>query len=88
MMKGLSIIGTAAMFMVGGGILIHGIPGAEEFIHDLAQSTSAIPVIGGLMEAAGSTLLGALAGIIAGALVFVGVTIASRVFRTIKAKRA
>lgn len=27
MMKTLSVIGTAAMFIVGGGILTHGIPG-------------------------------------------------------------
>ena len=29
LMKSLSVIGTAAMFMVGGGILAHGIPGIE-----------------------------------------------------------
>lgn len=33
LMKGLSIFGTAAMFLVGGGILVHGIP----FIHHLLE---------------------------------------------------
>src|SRR3546814_6531726 len=31
LMKALSIAGTAAMFLVGGGILLHGIPGAEHY---------------------------------------------------------
>ena len=30
LMKALSIVGTAAMFMVGGGILVHGLPGSHE----------------------------------------------------------
>src|SRR5829696_8468093 len=36
MMKAISVLGTAAMFMVGGGILVHGIPGAEAFLHRIA----------------------------------------------------
>ena len=32
LMKGLSIAGTAAMFLVGGGILVHGIPGLHDWI--------------------------------------------------------
>src|SRR3546814_9218337 len=35
LMKALSIAGTAAMFLVGGGILLHGIPGAEHYIGEL-----------------------------------------------------
>ena len=63
LMKALSILGTAAMFLVGGGILVHGIPGMEGFIHHL-------------LEGAGKTgemLLGiatdGVVGIIAGAIV-------------------
>ena len=33
LMKGLAVVGTAAMFLVGGGILTHGMPGAHELIH-------------------------------------------------------
>ena len=36
LMKALSVVGTAAMFLVGGGILAHGIPGAEALIARLA----------------------------------------------------
>ncbi|MDE1153389.1 MAG: DUF808 domain-containing protein [Micavibrio sp.] len=34
-MNTLSVVGTVAMFMVGGGILLHGIPAAEELLHPL-----------------------------------------------------
>ena len=78
LMKLLSIAGTAAMFMVGGGILIHGIPMAQNFIEHLAQSTSAVPGFGGILEVLTSSLFNALAGIVAGALALGGVAIAGR----------
>lgn len=84
LMKSLSILGTAAMFMVGGGILMHGIPGAEEFMHDLAHSAGSIPAIGGVLEALTPTLVNAVAGIVAGALVLAGVTVATRLYRKVR----
>ena len=36
MMRGLSVAGTAAMFLVGGGIIAHGIPALHQAVHDLA----------------------------------------------------
>jgi predicted DNA repair protein MutK len=84
LMKGLSIVGTAAMFMVGGSILTHGIPGAEEFIHKTASVISAIPGIGGLLEAVAPTLLNALVGIVAGAVTLAVVTVSQRAFRIFK----
>ena len=84
LMKGLSIVGTIAMFMVGGGILMHGIPGAHEWIERLAHGAGAIPGVGGLLETVLPTLLGVLVGILAGALVLVGVTVARRLLRMIK----
>lgn len=83
LMKGLSIAGTVAMFMVGGGILTHGTPGAHDLIHHLAQGFGAIPGIG-LLEWVVPTLLDALAGLLAGALILVGTMLARRVFRTFK----
>ncbi len=84
MMKSLSIIGTAAMFLVGGGILTHGIPGAEEFIHHLAQDAGAVPGAGGVLELLVPSLLNMAAGIVAGAIVLVAVTFGSRGYRTIR----
>ena len=37
LMKLLSVVGTAAMFLVGGGIVTHGIPGAHDVIHHIVH---------------------------------------------------
>jgi uncharacterized protein len=88
LMKGLSVVGTAAMFMVGGGILTHGLPGAHDLIHGIAHKTSAIPVIGGAIESLTPTLLDALTGILAGAIALALVTVAARIFGAMKGKPA
>ncbi len=36
LMRGLSVAGTAAMFLVGGGIIAHALPAFHAFLHDLA----------------------------------------------------
>ncbi len=87
LMKGLSIVGTVAMFMVGGGILTHGIPGAHDLSHRLAHGAGAVPSVGGLLETVLSTLLDVLVGIIAGALVLVGVKVTGKFLRMIKGSR-
>lgn len=61
LMKTLSVVGTAAMFMVGGGILSHGLPAVEGWIHHAAEWV-ANPVL----SAVTPTLLNALFGIVAG----------------------
>lgn len=83
LMKGLSIVGTAAMFLVGGGILTHGLPGAHELILHAASTASAIPGIGGVLQVLATALLDALAGMVAGAVVLAGVTVAGRAWRGI-----
>ena len=84
LMKLLAIVGTAAMFMVGGGILMHGIPVAHHFIEYLAQSANVVPSIGGMLEVLASSLLNALAGIASGALVLAGATIVGQVYDRFK----
>lgn len=81
LMKTLSVVGTIAMFLVGGGILMHGIPGAATFTHDLAHSATA-----GLPGALGSafgwiapTLVNGLAGVVAGALALGLITLIQRI---------
>jgi predicted DNA repair protein MutK len=78
LMKSLSVIGTAAMFMVGGGILTHGIPGAHDGIHHLAIAAG--PVLGALVP----TLADATTGIVAGALVLVAVMGGSKVMHALR----
>ena len=62
LMKALSIAGTAAMFLVGGGILVHGVPALHHGVEDLAHHTGALS---GLV----TTLLNALVGTIVGAII-------------------
>ena len=66
LMKSLAVIGTAAMFMVGGGILTHGIPPVH---HAIAQAAEASGVAGGIVALA----LDVLFGIAGGALALLGV---------------
>ena len=82
LMKGLSIVGTVAMFMVGGGILIHGIFGASELMPHFAYSGTGI--IGSIVNIGAPVLLNILTGIVAGAAVLLGVTAAKRIFQMVK----
>ena len=63
LMKTLSIVGTAAMFLVGGGILLHGLPMAHHWVESANQ---ALPTIAWLWP----SLIGAAVGIAAGILLF------------------
>ncbi|MGE7957881.1 DUF808 domain-containing protein [Pseudomonas sp. NPDC089530] len=82
MMKSLSVIGTAAMFMVGGGILTHGVPALHHGIETItARTAEAIGGVSLLMP----TLLNAVAGIVAGAVVLVVVSLAGKLWRSVKA---
>ena len=65
LMKALSVAGTAAMFLVGGGILTHGIAALHLRIEGLAQMAGAIG--GGLVAFLTPLVLDGLAGVIAGA---------------------
>jgi len=84
LMKFLSVAGTLAMFMVGGGILTHGVPGAHDIIHHAAEAVHGVPAIGGVLAAVTPTLLDAIAGVVAGAIVLAVVTIAGRILRSFK----
>jgi len=69
LMKTLAVVGTAAMFLVGGGILVHGLPGAEPLLHTCAAAVRGLPGIGALLAALAPTLVNLLVGIVAGGLV-------------------
>ncbi len=67
LMKALSVVGTAAMFLVGGGILVHGIP----FLHRLGEGLNLVAAVA----------LDGAAGLLAGALALAGVMLAQRAMR-------
>jgi len=81
LMKTLSVVGTAAMFLVGGGILVHGIPGSHDFVHAVVHATETLPGVGGALAMLAPLLINALTGIIAGAVILAAVSIARRLFR-------
>ena len=78
LMKLLSVVGTVAMFMVGGGILTHGLPGAHDLIDHAAEAVAAAPVAGPLLAFAAPSTLNAVAGVIAGALALAVVSLLGR----------
>ena len=86
LMKSLSVIGTAAMFMVGGGILTHGIPAAHHLIEQLAASAAGLPALGSVLSVLTAPLLNGLAGIVAGALVLALVSGAQRIWMMLKSR--
>jgi predicted DNA repair protein MutK len=78
LMKFLSIVGTAAMFLVGGGILVHSI----EIIHhatDSLMSALGVP-LEGLVAALVPVLVEGTVGLIAGALVLAVVALVAKVW--------
>jgi len=63
LMKALSVAGTAAMFLVGGGILVHGLPALGHAVEGWATAT------GGVFGTLGSMGVNAGVGLVAGAIV-------------------
>jgi uncharacterized protein len=74
LMKALSIAGTAAMFLVGGGIVVHGVPVLRHALEALAKGAgSALQPLAEMLGNAGF-------GIVAGALVLTVVTLGKKLF--------
>ncbi len=85
LMKGLAVAGTAAMFLVGGGILVHGILPLHHAIEGLAAGAAALRGLGPLHLVI-PLLLNAATGVVAGGLVVAVVSGARRLMssRTIR----
>ncbi len=73
MMKGLSIVGTAAMFLVGGGILTHGFPAIHHWVEGFTSGQYS------LLTSIISLSTDAVVGILAGAAVLAVVTLVNRI---------
>ena len=77
MMKTRSVVGTAAMFLVGGGTLTHGVP----VVHDWIEGVGAAAGSAGF---AVPMLLNGVAGIIAGAVVLAVVSVVGKIWKAVK----
>jgi predicted DNA repair protein MutK len=81
LMKALSVLGTIAMFMVGGGILMHGVPALHHLVDSAAAAAGGVPGVGAVLKAVTPTVIDALAGLVAGAIALVVVTLGTRLFK-------
>ena len=88
LMKFLSVAGTAAMFLVGGGILVHGIAPLAHAIEGLAERATAFGGLGGVLHALLPLLANAVVGLVAGALVLAAVHAAKRFMPARKSRPA
>lgn len=84
LMKALSVVGTAAMFLVGGGILSHGWPWAHHVIQAATQSLSSLGSVGPALAVVTPTLLDGLLGIAAGAVCLLLVTLSSKLWQQLR----
>ncbi|MFN0127644.1 MAG: DUF808 domain-containing protein [Verrucomicrobiales bacterium] len=69
LMKTLSVLGTAAMFLVGGGIVAHGIPAVHHAVEHAADWVRSGAGLGGVGAGLSAALLNGVVGLVAGALV-------------------
>jgi hypothetical protein len=77
LMKFLSVAGTAAMFLVGGGILAHGIPWIEHWVKGIANR-GGLSGIEALAAAMTPMLTNLAVGVVAGAITVLIVNVARR----------
>jgi len=87
LMKLLSVAGTAAMFLVGGGILSHGIPWIEHWFDEVAKRAAGLSGIDALLAALVPILANAAIGVVAGAIVVAIVNAARRAWSASRAER-
>jgi predicted DNA repair protein MutK len=73
LMKTLALLGTLAMFLVGGGILAHGVPAVGRGTALWSQSA------GAMMQPLAALILNTLLGVLAGGLALLGVTLVQRI---------
>jgi predicted DNA repair protein MutK len=74
LMKSLSILGTAAMFTVGGGILVHGVHAVDVVLEGWAHTAGPLAMVA-------KPLLDALLGVVAGGVTLLVVRLGQRVLR-------
>lgn len=74
----LALVGTIAMFMVGGGILMHGLPFAHHLTEGTVAAVATLPAMGAVLSALIPTLLNALAGVVVGLALVVVMTLVGK----------
>lgn len=70
LMKALAIVGTVAMFLVGGGIIAHAVPWLEHLSESQADTFNHIPSLDLFWESIGASIIHLLSGAFLGAICF------------------
>lgn len=79
LMKLLSFVGTLAMFLVGGGILVHGVP-------QIKHASKGLALLVGPAGAVVATLFDALTGVVTGAVLVAFASVVSKIARSAKTR--
>ena len=84
LMKTLTVVGTIAMFLVGGGILSHGVPWFHHLTEDSVEAVEHIPTFGHIFGALTPTLINLVIGVVAGLVVVIFMTAFQKIFSKTK----
>lgn len=84
LMKTLSIVGTAAMFLVGGGILAHGLPLLQAPLHHAIESTDNLPGTAKALTVIVTSVINMVTGVLAGSLMLTIVSLGSAIVVRLK----
>ena len=84
LMKTLTFVGTIAMFLVGGGIISHGVPLLHHFTEGSVDYAEHIPTVGSIVGALTPTLINLVIGFVAGLIVLAIVNLIKKVWPSSK----
>lgn len=84
LMKTLSVVGTAAMFMVGGGIIVHGVATLHHMAEAAALQVGAVTGPGAWISMLVTTGFDALTGVLVGAVALTLVSLASKSLKAVR----
>lgn len=80
LMRALSFLGTAAMFLVGGGIIAHGIAGIDRLAQAATAAASGVAVVGGVLAIIVPHLANLMIGLVVGTAVVALVKLSVKIF--------
>ena len=84
LMKTLTFVGTIAMFLVGGGIISHGVPLLHHLTEGSVDYAEHIPTVGSIVGALTPTLINLVIGFVAGLIVLAIVNLIKKVWPSSK----
>lgn len=80
LMRFLSVAGTIAMFLVGGGIIVHGVPMLNHLVEKLSQIDENSSLVSSIWQWLASPLAGLFVGLLSGALALLVFSVAKKIY--------